>query len=48
MRAGHTVSGQSFTAAKTAEIRRLTQDRFGIEHATIQLELEGEECETGC
>jgi len=44
---GHvTVEPGDFTPAKTAEIRKLVHDRFGIDHATIQLEVEGVECRT--
>ncbi|MQA91008.1 MAG: cation diffusion facilitator family transporter [Gemmatimonas sp.] len=39
---GHvTVDAHSFTPAKSSEIRRLVHDRFGIDHTTIQLEVDG-------
>lgn len=44
---GHvTVVDQEFTHQKTQEIRRLVHERCGIDHTTIQLEVEGlGECE---
>jgi Co/Zn/Cd efflux system component len=45
---GHvTVRDGHFRPQKTTEIRSLIHDRFGIHHSTIQLELDGRECEAG-
>ena len=43
---GHVTVGEGhFRPQKTTEIRSLIHDRFGIHHSTIQLELDGRECE---